>query len=57
MRKGFSRSSTTSRRRGRTIDELVRIIALFTHRVRVSTTAEVDSELETWLRAAYLAAG
>jgi predicted transport protein len=31
--------------------------ALFTHRVRVVTTAEVDDELESWLRAAYAAAG
>ena len=30
--------------------------ALFTHRVRVATTAEIDKELESWLRAAYLAA-
>jgi hypothetical protein len=31
--------------------------ALFTHRVRVYTTAEVDGELETWLKEAYAAAG
>ena len=31
--------------------------ALFTHRVRVSNRSEVDDELESWLRAAYLAAG
>jgi hypothetical protein len=31
--------------------------ALFTHRVRVATTAEIDDELESWIRAAYLAAG
>jgi hypothetical protein len=30
--------------------------ALFTHRVRVATAAEVDKELESWLRAAYVAA-
>jgi hypothetical protein len=30
--------------------------ALFTHRVRVATTAEIDRELESWLRAAYVAA-
>jgi len=30
--------------------------ALFTHRVRVATTADVDRELESWLRAAYAAA-
>jgi len=30
--------------------------ALFTHRVRVATEAEVDGELESWLRAAYAAA-
>jgi len=30
--------------------------ALFTHRVRVGTASEVDSELESWLRAAYAAA-
>jgi len=29
--------------------------ALFTHRVRVATAAEVDGELESWLRAAYAA--
>jgi len=31
--------------------------ALFTHRVRVRSTAEVDDELGTWLRDAYDAAG
>jgi hypothetical protein len=31
--------------------------ALFTHRVRVANVAEVDRELESWLRAAYDAAG
>jgi hypothetical protein len=31
--------------------------ALFTHRVRVATTEEVDGEIESWLRAAYSAAG
>jgi hypothetical protein len=31
--------------------------ALFTHRVRVGTTAEIDDELESWIRAAYVAAG
>lgn len=30
--------------------------ALFTHRVRVATLAEIDRELETWLRSAYAAA-
>jgi hypothetical protein len=30
--------------------------ALFTHRVRVATTAEIDKELESWIRAAYVAA-
>jgi uncharacterized protein DUF5655/uncharacterized protein DUF4287 len=30
--------------------------ALFTHRVRVATLAEIDRELESWLRAAYVAA-
>lgn len=30
--------------------------ALFTHRVRVATIEEVDKELESWLRAAYVAA-
>jgi hypothetical protein len=30
--------------------------ALFTHRVRVATTADIDRELESWLRAAYVAA-
>ena len=30
--------------------------ALFTHRVRVATASEVDSDLEAWLRAAYAAA-
>jgi hypothetical protein len=30
---------------------------MFTHRVRVGTLAEIDHELESWLRAAYLAAG
>jgi hypothetical protein len=29
---------------------------LFTHRVRVATTAEIDDELEGWLRGAYSAA-
>jgi hypothetical protein len=31
--------------------------ALFTHRVRVATNADVDEELESWLRSAYDAAG
>jgi len=31
--------------------------ALFTHRVRVATTADIDDELESWLRTAYNAAG
>ena len=30
--------------------------ALFTHRVRVAAVAEIDHEVESWLRAAYLAA-
>ena len=31
--------------------------ALFTHRVRVATSADIDGELESWLRSAYDAAG
>ena len=31
--------------------------ALFTHRVRVATSADIDDELESWLRTAYNAAG
>ena len=31
--------------------------ALFTHRVRVATSAEIDKQLESWLRAAYVGAG
>jgi uncharacterized protein DUF5655/uncharacterized protein DUF4287 len=31
--------------------------ALFTHRVRIASAAEVDDELRAWLRDAYLAAG
>ncbi|HEV3097332.1 MAG TPA: DUF5655 domain-containing protein [Candidatus Dormibacteraeota bacterium] len=31
--------------------------ALFTHRVRVATSADIDDELESWLRSAYNAAG
>jgi Domain of unknown function (DUF5655)/Domain of unknown function (DUF4287) len=31
--------------------------ALFTHRVRVATSADIDRELESWLRSAYDAAG
>jgi hypothetical protein len=31
--------------------------ALFTHRVRVATPAEIDGEIDSWLRAAYDAAG
>ena len=31
--------------------------ALFTHRVRVATVAEVDDEVTAWLKAAYNAAG
>jgi len=31
--------------------------ALFTHRVRVATPAEIDGELDSWLREAYDAAG
>ena len=30
--------------------------ALFTHRVRITTTAEIDDQLESWLRTAYVAA-
>jgi hypothetical protein len=30
--------------------------ALFTHRVRVAATSEIDKELESWLRDAYVAA-
>jgi Domain of unknown function (DUF5655)/Domain of unknown function (DUF4287) len=31
--------------------------ALFTHRVRVASAAEIDDEIRAWLRDAYLAAG
>lgn len=31
--------------------------ALFTHRVRIASTADIDGELESWLRTAYVAAG
>jgi hypothetical protein len=31
--------------------------ALFTHRVRVATTTDIDQELDSWLRIAYDAAG
>lgn len=31
--------------------------ALFTHRVRIAASAEIDDELESWLRKAYEAAG
>jgi uncharacterized protein DUF5655/uncharacterized protein DUF4287 len=31
--------------------------ALFTHRVRIASTAEIDDEIGAWLREAYLAAG
>jgi hypothetical protein len=31
--------------------------ALFTHRVRVATSTDIDDELESWLRSAYNAAG
>jgi hypothetical protein len=31
--------------------------ALFTHRVRVATPAEIDGELASWLRKAYAASG
>jgi hypothetical protein len=31
--------------------------ALFTHRVRVATSADIDDQLESWLRTAYDAAG
>jgi hypothetical protein len=31
--------------------------ALFTHRVRIATTADIDDELESWLRGAYVGAG
>jgi hypothetical protein len=30
--------------------------ALFTHRVRVASAAEIDDEIRAWLRDAYLAA-
>jgi hypothetical protein len=31
--------------------------ALFTHRVRLAATTEIDDELRTWLRTAYDTAG
>jgi hypothetical protein len=31
--------------------------ALFTHRVRVASTAEIDDELESWIHEAYVGAG
>jgi hypothetical protein len=31
--------------------------ALFTHRVRVAATTDIDKELDSWLRTAYDAAG
>jgi Domain of unknown function (DUF5655)/Domain of unknown function (DUF4287) len=31
--------------------------SLFTHRVRVASTAEIDDELESWIREAYVGAG
>src|ERR1700693_5033938 len=31
--------------------------AFFTHRARVATSADIDGELESWLRSAYDAAG
>ena len=39
------------------LDPAAKWNALFTHRVRVATIADVDDELESWLRAAYVAAG
>lgn len=39
------------------LESATRWNALFTHRVRVASLQEIDDELESWLRAAYLAAG
>lgn len=39
------------------LESAVKWNALFTHRVRVATTAEIDRELKTWLNEAYQAAG
>jgi hypothetical protein len=41
---------------GGRLEPAARWNALFTHRVRIATTAEIDKELESWLRAAYVAA-
>jgi hypothetical protein len=39
------------------LESAARWNALFTHRVRVATLADIDAEIESWLRSAYLAAG
>jgi hypothetical protein len=42
---------------GGRLESAARWNALFTHRVRVASTADVDDEVRAWLRAAYMAAG
>jgi Domain of unknown function (DUF5655)/Domain of unknown function (DUF4287) len=39
------------------LESAARWNALFTHRVRVATSTDIDDELESWLRTAYRAAG
>ena len=41
---------------GGRLESAARWNALFTHRVRIASTAEIDDEVRAWLRAAYLAA-
>ena len=42
---------------GGRLESAARWNALFTHRVRIASTAEVDGQIRAWLRDAYLAAG
>jgi len=39
------------------LESAARWNALFTHRVRVATSTDIDDELESWLRTAYNSAG
>ena len=41
---------------GGRLESAARWNALFTHRVRIGSTAEIDDELRAWLRDAYQAA-
>jgi hypothetical protein len=44
-------------RTGARLESAAKFNALFTHRVRITSTTDLDSELLAWLRAAYDVAG